>query len=106
MFLENNLIYLVALFTSLMILFFGVARLNLKIDSLRQAIRDGVQCVGAFIVFFVLNFTIGGILIFLIRGIWRFFPLYTLADAALLIVSAIQGFIFQLWWRSSQHNRQ
>jgi hypothetical protein len=101
MFLQNTFIYFVAAFTSIVIFFLGTTWFGMKSGFLRHAIRDVVQCVGAFIAFFALNFTIGGVLIFVIRGVWRFFPLYTLADAALLIVSALQGCIFQLWWRLS-----
>jgi hypothetical protein len=105
MFLQNTFIYFVAAFSSIVIFFLGIAHFGMKKRLLPRAIRDVVQCVGAFLAFFALNFTIGAILIFTIRGVWRFFPLYTLADAALLIVSAVQGCIFQLWWRLS-HQQQ
>jgi hypothetical protein len=102
--LQDAFIYLVAAFTSIAIFFLAVRRFGLKTTFLRQALVEVVQCVGAFIAFLVLNLTIGVGLIFLIRGVWRFFPLYTLADEALFIVSALQGFVFQLWWRRSQHH--
>ena len=102
MFLEYTFNYFIAAFTSIVIFFLAVKRFGLKRSLLNRAVLDVVQCIGASIVFFVLNFTVGGGLIFLIRGVWRFFPLYTLADVGLLIISAFQGFVFHLWWRLSQ----
>ena len=102
MFLQNNFVYFVAAFTSVVIFFLAVRRLGMKITLLNDAVGEVIQCVGAFIVFFVLNLMVGGVLIFVIRGVWRFFPLYTLADVGLLIISAFQGFVFHLWWRLSR----
>ena len=102
MFLEHTFNYFLVAFTSVVIFFLAVKRFGLKSRLLNQAVLDVVQCVGAFIVFFVLNLTVGSGLIFLIRGVWRFFPLYTLADVGLLILSAFQGFVFHLWWRLSR----
>jgi hypothetical protein len=102
MFLENNLIYFISAFTSVAVFFLAIRRLGMKTALLNHALREVIQCIGAFIVFFVLNLTVGGVAIFVIRGFWRFFPLYTLADVGLLVISAFQGFVFHLWWRLSQ----
>jgi len=101
MFLENAFIYLVAAFTSVVIFFLAEKRLGMGTIFLSQAVREAVQCVGASIAFFIFNMSIGVVLIFAIRSAGHFFPLYTLADTALVILSAIQGFIFHLWWRRS-----
>src|SRR5215467_1943472 len=100
--LQTTFIYFISAFTSIAIFILAVRRLGLKTDVLRKAVRDVVECVGAFAVFLTLNIAVGMSIIFLIREVWRFFPLYTLADAALVVVSAFQGFIFQLWWRRSR----
>jgi hypothetical protein len=105
MFLEKSIIYFVVIFTTTAIFFLAVNRFDMKPQLLSRAVRDAIQIIGAAVLFFVLNFAVGVSVVFLIRGVWRFFPLYTIADEALLIVSGLQGFVFQLWWRLS-HERQ
>ena len=100
--LQTTFIYFICAFTSIAVFILAVRHLGLKTAVLRRAVRDVVECVGAFIVFLTLNLAVGMTIIFFIREVWHFFPLYTLADAALFVVSAFQGFVFQLWWRRSR----
>lgn len=68
--------------------------------SLRQAFRRLLECVGAFTLFFAINLAVGVILISSIRSLTpRFIALYALQNLMLLVLSAFQGFIFQLWWK-------
>ena len=102
MFLEHTFVYFVTAFTSVLVFFLSVNQLGLKMTSLRQALRDTVECIGAFIVFLIANLTVAVTAIFMIRGVWHFFPLYTVADVGLFMLSAFQGFVFHLWWRRSR----
>ena len=53
MFLEDTFIYFVAGLTSLTIFVLAIARFGMKAGSLSQAVRAVLQCIGAFIVFFL-----------------------------------------------------
>jgi len=102
MFLEETLIYFVVAATSVLLVLFGIRRLGLQSSVLREAFHDVVQCTGAFLIFFGFNAAIGVGIAFLIRAVWRFFPLYAVADVGLIILSALQGFVFQIWLRRSR----
>lgn len=68
--------------------------------SLRVAIHALLDYVGAFAVFVIFNLSAGAIFILLIRGFTPYFVgLYQLKNPMLLVLSAAQGFVFQLWWR-------
>ena len=68
--------------------------------SMRRAIRTLVECVGAFALFLAFNLAAGAAIVFLIRGLTsRFIALYELQSLLLVILSAAQGFVFQLWWK-------
>ena len=99
MLLQSTFIYIVAGVTSMMGFLFAVKRLEMKAITLRPVMRELFQCVGAFVVFLAINIVVGTTAVFLIRGASRFLPLYTVGDVMLILLSAFQGFIFQLWWR-------
>jgi hypothetical protein len=68
--------------------------------SIREAIETMLECVGASAVFLVFNIVFGAAIILLIRTFTtRFLSLYQLGDLMVPILSIVQGFVFQLWWR-------
>lgn len=101
MIFDELFVYLVAGLTSILVFAFSVRRLRLNTAALREVMSEFLECVGTFIMFLVLNVSIGMIVTFGIRTFWRFFPLYAVTDLTLILMSAIQGFIFQLWRRRS-----
>jgi hypothetical protein len=65
-----------------------------------EAVRVLFDWAGVFVLFFCGNLALGLVVIFLLRGITRrFFALYGLENFLLLILSAAQAFVFQMWWR-------
>ena len=100
--LEHAFGYCIVAITSTSIFLFAVKRLSLRPNLLRQAFREFAECIGASIVFFFVNVTIGVVGVFLVRGVWRFLGLYILSGFMLVIFSLLQGFLFQMWWRRSQ----
>ena len=68
--------------------------------SIRRIVQVLLECIGASAVFLVSNVLLGVVIIFVIRRFTSvFLPLYQLQDLTLLALSAMQGFVFQLWWR-------
>ena len=58
-----------------------------------------MECLGAFVFFLALNMTIGVSVILLIRTTTsRFVSIYLLDDFMVVVLSAIQGVLFSLWW--------
>jgi hypothetical protein len=100
--LEHTFGYGVIAVTSTLIFFFAVKKLSLQPNLLQQAFREFAECIGASIVFFFLNVTIGFVGVFLVRGVWRFLGLYILSGFMLVIFSLLQGFLFQMWWRRAR----
>jgi hypothetical protein len=57
------------------------------------------QCIGAFALFLMMNVILGTTAIVIIRSITqRFIAVYDLDDLLILVLSAVQGFMFQRWW--------
>jgi hypothetical protein len=100
--LESFFIYILVAVTSAAMVAFGVLRLGLRMDMLRKVLREVSECIGAFVVFFAINTILGIIAVFTFRGYVGFLSLYVVTDLMLVLLSAIQGFIFQLWWRRSR----
>lgn len=70
--------------------------------SLRRASEITLECIGACVVFLGLNLALGVALVLLIRGLTPWFvSLYDVSDTILVVLSVLQGFVFQIWWRSS-----
>ena len=64
------------------------------------AVRALFDWAGVFVLFFAANLALGAVVILLLRGITgRFYTLYGLENFLLLILSAAQAFVFQMWWR-------
>src|SRR5262245_10760948 len=70
--------------------------------SFRQAASEVMECLGIFIVFLGVNVCLGLGAILLVRSVTQIFvSLYVMDDVTLIVLSALQGFIFRLWWRST-----
>jgi hypothetical protein len=70
--------------------------------SIRDAVSALLEWIGAFAFFLVANLALGVLVIFLIRGFTpQFVALYALENLLLLVLSAAQGFVFQLWWKGN-----
>jgi len=68
--------------------------------SMGHAIRALIDWAGMFVIFFGANAVLGAALILLVRGITpNFIPVYTLDNIHLLVLSAVQAFVFQKWWK-------
>ena len=103
--LEQGFAYLLITASSVSTIFFGMRRLALPFSVLRGALTEFAECVGAAIVFLVINEIAGTIILFSIRGVWGFIPLYELGKPTLIAFSVLQGFLFQMWWRRG-YNRK
>ena len=69
--------------------------------SLRRAIQTLLECLGTASVFLALNIAIGLVLILAVRSVTPLFvSLYLLNDLLLIVLSVVEGFVFQLWWRA------
>jgi hypothetical protein len=64
------------------------------------AVRALFDWAGVFALFFTANLALGAVVILILRGVTqRFYALYGLENFLLLILSAAQAFVFQMWWR-------
>jgi hypothetical protein len=61
-----------------------------------------MECVGLCVIFMIANVGLCVGIVFLIRGLTStFVSPYIASDLTLVTVSALQGFVFRLWWRSA-----
>ncbi|MBI4471546.1 MAG: hypothetical protein HY646_02690 [Acidobacteria bacterium] len=68
--------------------------------SLRRAFQILLECIGTASVFLAINIIIGIFLILAIRSVTPLFlSVYLLNDALLIVLSFLEGFVFQIWWR-------
>jgi hypothetical protein len=68
-------------------------------EAVRQSFGALFQCIGAFALFLTVNVTLGAVAIIMIRSItYSSIAVYDVDDPLILILSAVQGFIFQRWW--------
>ena len=96
--MEQTFVILLVAITSA-IAYFATAR-NAITRPMRQAVRTLVECVGTFALFLGFNLAAGVAIVFLIRGLTsHFIALYELQSLFLVLLSAAQGLVFQLWWR-------
>jgi len=71
-----------------------------KNPRLRDAIRAFFEWTGTFSIFCAANLACGVLIISLIRTFTpRFVSVYALQNALLLILSAVQAFVFQHFWK-------
>jgi hypothetical protein len=85
------------------LLAFGVAsrRFGWPARAIVTASGKVLECVGATVLFCLLNGLLGVLLILAARGVsGRFVSLYLGADHTLIALSALQALLFQ-WWRES-----
>src|ERR1051325_6379232 len=99
---EETFRYSLVGLTSGAIFVFAIRVLGLQSRVLITTMRELAQCVGASVIFFLVNVTIGVSVVFLIRWFGKFVPLYAMANWSLLLFSLVQGFLFQMWWRRSK----
>ena len=68
--------------------------------NLSKALGAFFEYVGMFVLFFVANLGLGLLIVILLRTFSeRFFSLYVLGNIFLLILSAVQAFVFQFRWK-------
>lgn len=86
--------------TSLSAYTVGVRQSGMRERSLSLAFVTVLECLGTFSVFLAINLGLGALIIVLIRSITpQFVSLYIIGDIWLVVLSVLQGFMFQLWWR-------
>jgi hypothetical protein len=68
--------------------------------SFADPLRKGMECIGASVVFLSVNVALGLAVIFVVRTITaHFISVYSaVANPSLVILSAVQGIMFRLWW--------
>ncbi|MFQ5960880.1 MAG: hypothetical protein ACE5MG_05755 [Candidatus Methylomirabilales bacterium] len=85
--------------TSLGAYLIGAKGLKLPGRGIRKAIGKMLECLGITLVFLVLNIGLGVVTILATRVLTGgFVSMYRAADGTLLVLSLIQGLVFQ-WWR-------
>jgi hypothetical protein len=97
-----NRLLVISLFVLSSVLAYTLALkiLGLNPSSLRRAVGTFFECLGVFALFLVLNVVLGVTFVLLTRGLTNYFvSMYPLGDSTLVFLSAVQGFVFQLWWR-------
>ena len=68
--------------------------------NLRLALLAFLECVGMFVMFFVANVVLGALLVLILRTFTgRFLSIYILGNMLLVILSAVQAFVFHHRWR-------
>ena len=99
MFEDYFIVFIVAV-TTATAYFIGRVLFGAPRSTLKDAIRKLMECIGAFLVFFSANMVLGVAVILFIRSITpRFISFYVLVeDLTLVILSAVQGILFRLWW--------
>jgi hypothetical protein len=69
-------------------------------SGLRPAARTILECVGTAMVFLAINVVLGTAVILAFRSATPIFvPVYAINPPLLTVLSLLQGFFFQLWWR-------
>jgi hypothetical protein len=67
---------------------------------LREGISDLLEWIGAFGCFLIANLVLGLFIIIIVRSATQhFISTYDLDTPSLLVFSAVQGFVFQRWWK-------
>ena len=98
--MQEVLIVVLAALTSMLTYQFTKSRQTKGDLSFRAALGLWFQFIGTFAFFFGLNVALGLTIILLIRAFTsHFVSVYVLGNLMLVILSAGQGFVFQLLWR-------
>jgi hypothetical protein len=99
--IEQTFVPAVAAATTAAAWWFAARRLGWRRRALVPACGKALECVGAALVFALLNAATGAVLILATRALTgRFVSFYLGADHTLLALSALQALVFQ-WWRES-----
>ena len=81
----------------------GVKKFRLSKPGLRMALYKTLECVGAMLVFFLVNLIVGVSAILAARRLTGgFVSLYLASDITLLVLSFLQALIFQGWLEVSR----
>jgi hypothetical protein len=88
--------------TSAGVYLIAVGWLGLPRRQLRAALERALDVTGMSALFFVLNLALGALAILAVRNLTTtFVSLYLLSDVSLLLLSAVQGLVFECWRRES-----
>jgi|RhiMetdeSRZDD1v2_1073273.scaffolds.fasta_scaffold22821_7 hypothetical protein len=72
-------------------------------NGLYSAALTALECLGTAIVFLAFNVVIGtGIILVIRNATTMFVPVYAVSSPLLFVLSFVQGFVFQLWWRNDR----
>ena len=100
--MTTALIAAIVVLTSIGAYLVGTRALGLTVARLRHAGGRTADCVGLGVVFLVLNLAIGGLAILALRLVTgQFVSLYAVNDAAIVILSMLQGMLVQ-WWKGER----
>jgi len=104
--IEEVFIPLVAATSTAVGCWFAARRFRWPLRALGPAFGKVLECVGAVVLFCLLNAVVGSALIFGARFVLgRFVSLHLGADQSLVLLSALQALVFQ-WWRESSRSRK
>ena len=99
--IEQLFVPAVAVLSTVLAVVFAQRRFRWPRRSLATAAGKVLECVGATVVFCVLNAVVGAAVILGARAMsGRFVSFYLGADHTLVALSALQALLFQ-WWRES-----
>lgn len=83
----------------------GARRLGLSGQGLPAALGRTVECLGAILLFLLLNVSLIMAVILGIRAVsGHFLSLHLVADRTIVILSTLQGLVFE-WWRTPPSGR-
>ena len=98
--MEHFLVVVVGL-TSVGACVIGRNWLSLSWNNLRLALNVMLESVGVGLVFFAVNLAAGIVMILVGRLLLReFVTIYLVSDSTLLVLSLLQGLVFQWWLRA------
>jgi hypothetical protein len=96
--MEQIFVFSLVLLTSVAAYIAGVTGFDLAPGRLPTALVKGLELVGLIVVFFVVNLGLGAMGVALARTVTpTFLSFYLLNDLSLLVLSALQGLLFELW---------
>lgn len=89
---------MVTALTSLFAIVSGVRYLRLNWRDLPAVLLVALECVGAAMVFVVLNVGLAGVVVVVTRTLgMKFVSAYIAGDVVWLVISMLQALCFQLW---------
>jgi hypothetical protein len=99
--IEQVFVPVVAVLSTVLAFAFVSRRLGWPARAALAASGKVLECLGATVVFCLLNGLVGALVILTARAVsGRFVSLYLGADHTLIALSALQALLFQ-WWRES-----